>query len=116
VEYKRGKPKINRCDEVQLCAQALCLEEMLGVGVAEGALFYGKTRRRKAVSFDPELRAITEKASARLHVLIPAGATPKAVYEAKCENCSLVDLCMPRCTEGKKSAKNYLANLLDQAE
>jgi CRISPR-associated exonuclease Cas4 len=67
VEYKRGKPKPDRSDEVQLCAQALCLEEMLGVEIATGALFYGTTRRREDVAFDHELRAETESAAARLH-------------------------------------------------
>ncbi|MCX5685213.1 MAG: Dna2/Cas4 domain-containing protein, partial [Planctomycetota bacterium] len=77
VEYKRGRPKRNRCDEVQVCAQALCLEEMLGVGVPAGALFYGTTRRRFDVAFDAALRAETEDAARRLHAMIRSGVTPR---------------------------------------
>ena len=65
IEYKRGRPKAHRADEVQLCAQALCLEEMFSTPVPEGALFYGKTRRRQAVAFDDELRALTQTRSPR---------------------------------------------------
>ncbi|HRT04752.1 MAG TPA: CRISPR-associated protein Cas4 [Kiritimatiellia bacterium] len=97
VEHKRGHSKSNRCDEVQVCAQALCLEEMLGKPVPEGALFYGEPRRRTLVTFDPALRAETEAAAARLHRLLESGRTPPAVYDkAKCERCSLLDLCKPR--------------------
>ena len=97
VEHKRGHSKTNRCDEVQVCAQALCLEEMLGKPVPEGALFYGEPRRRTLVTFDPALRAETEAAAARLHRLLESGRTPPAVYDkAKCERCSLLDLCKPK--------------------
>jgi CRISPR-associated exonuclease Cas4 len=96
VEYKRGKPKTDRCDEIQLCAQALCLEEMLGVSISEGALFYGTPRRRTAVQFDATLRNETQTASEKLHTLISSGITPAAVYEKKCDNCSLIDICMPK--------------------
>ena len=97
VEHKRGHSKTNRCDEVQVCAQALCLEEMLGKPVPEGALFYGEPRRRTLVTFDPALRAETEAAAARLHRLLESGRTPPAVYDkAKCECCSLLDLCKPK--------------------
>ena len=97
VEHKRGHSKTNRCDEVQVCAQALCLEEMLGKPVPEGALFYGEPRRRTLVTFDPALRAETEAAAARLHRLLESGRTPSAVYDkAKCERCSLLDSCKPK--------------------
>lgn len=95
VEYKRGKPKQGREDEVQLCAQALCLEEMLDVPVPAGALFYGRTRRRVDVPFDAELRAATEDAAARLHALVASGRTPPARREPKCDRCSLLPLCLP---------------------
>src|SRR5690349_22227017 len=84
VEYKRGKPKAHRADEVQLCAQALCLEEMLGATVPAGALFYAQTRRRTEVLFDPDLRRLTEETAVRLHHLFASGITPKAVREPKC--------------------------------
>ena len=112
IEYKRGQPKANGCDEVQLCAQALCLEEMLSVKVPRGALFYGKTRRRKNVTFNDYLRRDTETAASRLHDLFAAGVTPPARYGPKCQRCSLIDRCMPSVTEGKQSAKRYLANVL----
>lgn len=112
VEYKRGKPKTNACDQVQLCAQAICLEEMLDCDIETGALFYGKTRRRKDVAFDAELRALTEKATQRLHVLIQAGEIPSAIYEPKCESCSLKDTCLP---ELKRSAVQYLKKEVERA-
>lgn len=113
VEYKRGRPKAHRADEVQLCAQALCLEEMLGTAVPAGALYYGRTRRRKEVQFDSALRALTEETAERLHELIRSGQTPRAVREAKCDQCSLVDLCLPEAMGGpRRSAERYLARAL----
>ncbi len=105
VEYKRGKPKADACDEVQLCAQAVCLEEMLGCSIADGALFYGTTRRRKDIAFDPSLRATVASAATRLHALVAAGITPPAQYAKKCDACSLKDVCLP---ELHKSARAYL--------
>jgi CRISPR-associated exonuclease Cas4 len=97
VEYKRGRPKGHRSDEVQLCAQALCLEEMFAVPVAEGALFYGKVRRRTVVGFDDELRGLTRKVAAATRELLAAGRTPAPVYEKKrCDACSLKELCRPQ--------------------
>jgi len=110
VEYKRGKPKRHRADEVQLCAQGLCLEEMLGVPVLEGALFYGRTRRRMSVAFDEELRGLTREAAVRLHLLFESGRTPKAEYGPKCEDCSLIGLCCP--TAGARSASAYLRRMI----
>jgi CRISPR-associated exonuclease Cas4 len=83
VEHKRGRPKQKDCDRVQLCAQAVCLEEMLGVTVAEGALFYGKTRRREDVAFDAGLRGLTEETALELHRLLDSGITPRAEYGKK---------------------------------
>jgi len=111
VEYKRGKPKRGACDTVQLCAQALCLEEMLGVAIPAGALFYGRTRRRTDVTFEPTLRQETEAAALRLHSLIDAGVTPPARHGAWCGNCSLAGLCMPGIAS-QRSAKAYVARML----
>lgn len=112
VEYKRGKPKAHQADEVQLCAQALCLEEMLGVAIPAGALFYGATRRRLEVAFTPELRALTEDAAARLHGLLDAGVTPPAEYAAsKCDPCSLYELCQPRLPE-RRLVDEYVSRML----
>lgn len=95
VEYKRGRPKSHRADEVQLCAQAVCLEEMFGGEVAEGALFYGETRRRTAVSFDAGLRRVTAETAAAAHAMIAAGLTPAPVLKPACRRCSLQELCQP---------------------
>ena len=98
VEYKRGRPKTGGADEVQLCAQALCLEEMTGLDVPRGALFYGTTRRRKPVDFDDALRGRVAAAAARCHALFDARATPPAIRDRRCERCSLLDLCLPGVT------------------
>lgn len=96
VEYKRGKAKLHRADEVQLCAQALCLEEMMGVSVPEGALFYGETRRRVVVPFDAGLRALTESTAAELAEILSSGVTPPPTTKReRCRACSLLELCRP---------------------
>jgi CRISPR-associated exonuclease Cas4 len=93
---------------VQLAAQALCLEEMLGVDVPGGALFYGRTRRRKEVPFDTALRGLTERAAERLHAMIASGRTPIAHREAKCERCSLIAVCTPEAADKRPSAARYV--------
>ncbi len=96
VEYKRGKPKLHRADEAQLCAQALCLEEMTGQTVPEGALFYAQTRRRVTVPFDAPLRALTESAVADLAAVLASRVTPPpTLHKSRCKACSLIDLCRP---------------------
>jgi len=112
VEYKRGRPKQHRADEVQLCAQALCLEEMLDTQVPDGALFYGQTKRRQQVTFDAELRQTTEEAAARLHALIANGRTPRARREPKCDACSLIEVCMPAASGDSRSARSYFDEAL----
>lgn len=109
VEYKRGKPKIDDCDKVQLCAQAICLEEMLNVEIPEGALFYGQTHHRHDVIFDKALRAETEEAAKKVHELIESGITPKAEYSKKCKKCSLLEVCLPKMN---RKAGNYLMNAM----
>ncbi|MBU0995911.1 MAG: CRISPR-associated protein Cas4 [Proteobacteria bacterium] len=110
VEYKRGKPKRDNSDKVQLCAQALCLEEMYHVGIPEGVLFYGTTRRRQLVIFSPELRQETADTARLLQDMIQNRVTPEPAYNKKCENCSFVDFCMPRVCKGK-SVKSYLKKM-----
>ncbi len=116
VEHKRGKPKPDESDMVQLCAQALCLEEMLGVRVDSGAIFYGRTRRRLEVDFDGSLRGQTEKTAARLHELIESGVTPKPDYTKKCKSCSLVDLCLPQAIRKRVSVAGYLDRMLEEGD
>ena len=115
VEHKRGKPKPDESDRIQLSAQALCLEEMLGVDVPSGALFYGRTRHRLDVVFDEALRKDTEKAAGQLHELIGSGITPKPVYSAKkCKRCSLMDRCLPQVLRKKRSVRGYLTQMLEE--
>lgn len=109
VEYKRGKPKRDNSDKIQLCAQAICLEEMLKVSIPRGALFYGKTRHRFDVEFESSLRAETQLTAERLHGFIRRGKTPKAEYSDKCEACSLVGACIPKTAAGHHSVKTYLS-------
>ncbi len=112
VEYKRGRPKSDAWDEVQLCAQALCLEEMFGIAIPAGALFYGKNRRRTQVDLDVPLRTLTEGLARRMHELYSARTTPPAVYAKKCENCSLLGQCMPQMSTRRREVERYLATAL----
>lgn len=112
IEYKRGRPKRGLMDKVQLAAQALCLEEMLGLAVPAGAIFYGSTRRRLEVPIDAALRAATEDAAARLRAMISSSVTPRARREKKCDRCSLLNLCLPGGTGPEKSALRYLRSHL----
>jgi CRISPR-associated exonuclease Cas4 len=111
VEYKRGKPKRDACDEVQLCAQALCLEEMFGTQIQTGALYYGQPRRRIQISFRDELHRATEALAKRMHELYRGGKTPLPVYEPKCDSCSLIGCCMPRLLVKEQAVARYLAAL-----
>lgn len=96
IEYKRGRAKLHRADEVQLCAQALCLEEMTGRPVPEGAIFYAETKRRVGVPFDAELRALTRETAAALTEMLASGVTPPPTdRRARCRSCSLIELCRP---------------------
>jgi CRISPR-associated exonuclease Cas4 len=96
VELKRGRPKPHRADEVQLCAQGLCLEEMTGVPVPAGALFYAETRRRQEVAFDAELRSLTESTAAELRRIFATLETPPPTpHKSRCRACSLNELCRP---------------------
>ena len=96
VEYKRGRPKKHHADKVQLCAQALCLEEMLDTHIGKGYLFYGQIKRRQEVIFDADIREETKNLAREYSDFIKAGITPEAVYTDKCKHCSLIDLCLPQ--------------------
>ena len=110
VEYKRGSPKIENWDRAQLCAQAMCLEEMLGVTVRDGAIFYGKPRRRERVVFDAELREEVEQFCRDMHDMIARVATPAAVSGPRCRGCSLKSVCMPKT---RRSVETYLLKGLE---
>ncbi|MCP4454668.1 MAG: CRISPR-associated protein Cas4 [Planctomycetes bacterium] len=117
VEYKRGKPKIDDCDRIQLCAQAICLEEMLDLpleSIAAGALFYGRPRRREPVVIDTALRGKTVALAQEMHQLHAAGKTPRAEYrKKKCESCSLYNHCLPKTTGINKDVQGYLRKAME---
>lgn len=112
VEYKRGRPKSHRADEVQLCAQALCLEEMFGLPVPEGALYYGQTRRRQAVAFDAALRELTAQVAADTRQMIESRRTPPPCHRPGCRNCSLVEICRPARLERPPRVQRWLSSQL----
>ncbi|MGQ9634900.1 MAG: CRISPR-associated protein Cas4 [Bryobacteraceae bacterium] len=115
VEFKRGKPGAGLSDQAQLCAQAMCLEEMLRVSVPRGALFYGLVRRRVVVEFTQELRSMTEQAANRMHELFRQSVTPAGVYESKCRGCSIIDWCLPRAVRPGRSAGQWLRKAIHEA-
>lgn len=108
VEYKRGKPKKGNSDVVQLCGQALCLEEMLSVDIVAGAIFYGKTQHRLDVEFDRVLREKTQDAIRRVQRMIKLKETPAPVNDKRCKDCSLRQVCLPWCTVGTNRVQSYM--------
>jgi len=114
VEHKRGRPKTHRADEVQLCAQAMALEEMFETTVPEGALFYGMPRRRTRVTFDQDLRALTTQTALSVRAGLSAGTTPAASYDpARCDPCSLLELCRPKSCSRARSARGWLERMIE---
>ena len=110
VEYKRGRPKSHRADEVQLCAQALCIEEMTGLQVPSGNLFYGRIRRRKEVVFDSGLRDLTGRTAEEARRMMASGETPPPEYEPKkCSACSLEPVCQPEAGTGTGGVLSYIS-------
>ena len=96
IEYKHGTPKENNADELQLCAQALCLEEMFQTGISHGSLYYGENRRRSRVEFTEDLRSATKKTAKRMHEMFRRGHTPNVKNSKQCKSCSLANLCLPK--------------------
>lgn len=113
VEYKRGKPKEHNADEMQLCAQAMCLEEMLCCTIPCGALFYGEPRRRTEVEFTPELRRAVEDSLNEMHDYYKRGYTPKAKPRKGCSACSLKEICLPKMVQ-RKSVAAYVEGALNE--
>lgn len=113
VEFKLGKRRQWENDDVQLCAQALCLEEMFGTSIPRGAVFHSDSKRRREVEFTAELRARTEAAGRELHALLDSERVPPAVWKPACEECSLFDICLPKATAADGPA-GRLARLLFQ--
>ena len=115
VEYKRGEPKEDDCDAVQLTAQALCLEDMLCCEIPFGYLYYGETRRRVKVVFDADIRRRTEEAIAEMHDLYRKHHTPKVKRRKACNACSLKNICLPVIC-GNKKASAYVREMLSAEE
>jgi len=113
VETKHGKPKTDRCDEVQLCAQALCLEEMHGLSIATACLFYATPRRRLEVPLDEALRAETKALIAQLRSMLEERRTPAPEYGPKCRSCSLLALCLPKAT-GRRDVSAYMGRVMER--
>jgi CRISPR-associated exonuclease Cas4 len=110
VEFKVGKRRQWENDDAQLCAQALCLEEMFQTIIPRGAVFHADSKRRREIEFTPALRALTEKTIADLHALLDSAAIPRAVFREACEECSLYEICLPKAT----GADSRAAQLADQ--
>lgn len=112
IEYKRGRPKPDPSDEIQVCAQALCLEEMLNVDITEGEVFYGQPRRRHVVPLTEALRRETERIALDARALIRSGETPASRPDGRCRSCSLSDRCLPESAGIRKSARRYIGQML----
>ncbi|MBI2333776.1 MAG: CRISPR-associated protein Cas4 [Chloroflexi bacterium] len=108
VEYKRGKEKHDHSDETQLCAQAMCLEEMLSTRISRGYLYYGETRHRVEIEFTAELRTLVQDMSAEMHNYFSRGYTPKVKTHKGCRSCSLADICLPVLQEKVIAASRYI--------
>ena len=113
VEYKRGKEKRNHSDEAQLCAQAMCLEDMLAVSIPVGYIFYGQTRRRVAVELSDELRDLVRKASREMHAYFQRGYTPRVKTSKACRSCSLADICLPKLQDKVMPASKYIRQKIE---
>lgn len=113
VEYKRGSPKVTDADRLQLCAQGMCLEEMLCCDIPEGALFYGETRRREVVPLTDDLRNLVYESVKEMHTLYRRKYTPKVKPSKSCNACSLREICLPKLSR-KKTVMSYLANRAEE--
>jgi CRISPR-associated exonuclease Cas4 len=115
VEYKRGHEKRDACDEAQLCAQAICLEEMLSVSIPAGQLYYGETRHRVPVELTAELRSLVREMSAEMHAYFQRGYTPRVKTSKACRSCSLADVCLPELQGQVIPASKYIKQQIENA-
>jgi len=115
VEYKRGREKRDPCDEAQLCAQAVCLEEMLSVTIPRGFLYYGETRHRVEVDLTAELRGLVREMSEEMHAYFARGYTPRVKTSKACRSCSLADVCLPNLQEKVMPASKYIKQQIENA-
>jgi len=114
VEFKHGREKHDHCDEAQLCAQALCLEEMLAVTIPTGQLFYGKTRRRVTVELTDALRGLVQDSAAEMHAYFRRGYTPRVKPSKACRSCSLADVCLPELQKNTVPASAYIQQHIEE--
>ncbi len=114
IEYKRGRPKRDPMDEAQLCAQAMCLEEMLSAQIPRGYLYYGQTRHREPVGFTPELRELVRQAAAEMHGYFQRGYTPNVRPHKGCRSCSLAEICLPALQEKTLPASRYIQQAIER--
>ncbi len=113
IEYKRGRAKSDHSDIAQLCAQAICLEEMFCCDVKKGALYYGETRRRQEIEFSEEIRSLVRNALKEMHELYKRGYTPKVKPKKGCKSCSLQEICLPDLLKNR-SVEKYLREELQE--
>lgn len=113
IEYKRGKEKQDHSDETQLCAQAMCLEEMLSIPIPKGYLYYGETRHRVEIEFTSELRMLVQDMSAEMHNYFSRGYTPKVKTHKGCRSCSLADVCLPELQGKVIAASKYIRQQIE---
>jgi CRISPR-associated exonuclease Cas4 len=114
IEYKIGKIRIEDEYEQQLCAQAMCIEEMLSTSIYSGALYYGSSHKRKDVVFDEQLRDATKKTACNVHILLQSGITPPSLKNKRCYHCSMLDICMPDIANGFMN--KYVENIYNSIE
>ncbi|MBI5824469.1 MAG: CRISPR-associated protein Cas4 [Chloroflexi bacterium] len=114
IEYKRGKEKRDHSDETQLCAQAICLEEMLSMNIPRGYLFYGETRHRVEIEFTADLRTLVKDMADEMHNYFSRGYTPKVKTSKACRSCSLADICLPVLQEKVIAASKYINQNIEQ--
>ena len=115
VEYKHGKPMEKPADRAQLCAQAICLEEMLSTAIPVGYLYYGEIRRRVEVELNAELRELVRSMSEEMHAYFGRGYTPRVKTSKACRSCSLADVCLPVLQEKVVAASKYIQQQVESA-
>lgn len=115
IEYKRGKEKLDHSDETQLCAQAMCLEEMLSTEIRRGFLYYGQTRHRVEVEFSAELRKLVKEMADEMHNYFSRGYTPRVKPFKGCRSCSLADVCLPVLQGKTVAASKYIRQQIEDA-
>ena len=114
VEYKRGKPKEGDCDALQLCAQAICLEEMLLCDIPKGYLFYGETNHRQMVELSQALRDKVQSMLKEMHAFYDRRYTPKVKPTKSCKACSLAEICMPKLNKSLSVSKYIRDNISEE--